>query len=88
MTTAVFPGPNTGPFVNQNTVFGYVGGAGVEFQAKWLRVEPEIRYTRWGDQHFITSSGISTAGVTNPSAFASNQNQVEFLVGFTFGGAK
>lgn len=84
--SSVFPGPNTGPFVNNNTVFGYVGGVGVEFQAKWLRIEPELRYTRWGSQHFITSNGVSTGGVTNGNAFSSNQNQLEVLIGFTFGG--
>lgn len=86
--SAVFPGQLTGPGVNKNTVFGYVGGLGVELQAKWLRIEPEIRYTRWGDQHFISSSGVSTAGVTSRGAFSSNQNQLEFLVGLTFGGAR
>lgn len=86
--SSVFPGVNNGPFTNNNTVFGYVGGLGIEFQAKWLRIEPEVRYTRWNDQHFISSSGVSTAGVTTGSAFSSNQNQLEVLVGFTFGGAK
>jgi hypothetical protein len=86
MASAVFPGTLTGPGVTNNTVFGYVAGAGVEIQSRWVRIEPEFRYTRWGDQHFVTSSGVSTAGVTNPAAFSSNQNQLEFLVGFTFGG--
>lgn len=85
---SVFPGVNNGPGTNMNTVFGYVGGVGLEFQAKWLRIEPEVRYTRWNDQHFISSSGISTAGVNSRGAFSSNQNQLEVLVGFTFGGAK
>lgn len=86
--SSVFPGPLTGPGVDNNTVFGYVGGAGVEFQAKHVRIEPEIRYTRWGTQHFVTPSGISTAGVTSAGAFSSNQNQLELLVGITFGGAR
>lgn len=86
--SSVFPGPLTGPGVDNNTVFGYVGGAGVEFQAKHVRIEPEIRYTRWGSQHFVSSSGISTAGVASRGAFASNQNQLELLVGITFGGAR
>lgn len=86
--SSVFPGTLTGPGVNKNTVFGYVGGVGVEFQAKRIHIEPEIRYTRWGDQHFISSNGISTAGVTTASAFSSNQNQLEFLIGLTFGSAR
>jgi opacity protein-like surface antigen len=84
--SSVFPGQLSGPGVDNNTVFGYVGGVGVEFQAKRLRIEPEIRYTRWGSQHFISSNGISTGGVTSGSAFSSNQNQLELLLGFTFGG--
>ena len=88
-SAAVFPGAvNNGPGANMNTVFGYVGGVGIEFQAKWLRIEPEVRYTRWADQHFISPSGVSTAGVTSRGAFSSNQNQLEVLVGFTFGGAR
>ena len=83
---SVFPGPLTGPGASNTTVFGYVAGAGVEFQAKWLRIEPEFRYTRWGSQHFVSSSGVSLNGVNNGGAFSSNQNQLEFLVGFTFGG--
>ena len=86
--SSVFPGPISGPGVNRNTVFGYVGGAGIEFHARWVRIEPEIRYTRWGSQHFITSSGISTTDATSRSAFSSNQNQLELLLGFTFGGAR
>jgi len=84
--SSVFPGPNMGPGVNNNTVFGYVGGVGVEIHAAFVRIEPEIRYTRWGSQHFVSSNGISTGGVATPAAFSSNQNQLEFLVGLTFGG--
>lgn len=86
--SSVFPGPITGPGVSNNTVFGYVAGAGLEFHAKFLRIEPEFRYTRWGSQHFVSSSGVSTGGVTNGGAFSSNQNQLELLVGFTFGGGQ
>jgi opacity protein-like surface antigen len=82
----VFPGTNTGPGATNNTVFGYVAGAGIEVHASAVRIEPEIRYTRWGDQHFISSNGVSTGGVTSGSAFSSNQNQLELLVGLTFGG--
>jgi len=39
-----------------------------------LHISPEIRYTRWGSSHF---------NIPNGSAI-SNQNQAEFLVGFTF----
>lgn len=86
--SSVFPGPITGPGVDNNTVFGYVAGAGIEFHAKVVRIEPEFRYTRWGSQHFVSSSGISTGGVNNGSAFSSNQNQLEVLIGITFGGIK
>jgi opacity protein-like surface antigen len=62
---------------------GFTMGGGVEIHLLLLRISPEIRYTRWGTQQF---SGIFPAGV--PSGIAgsltSNQNQAEFLVGFTF----
>ena len=84
----VFPGPNAGPGASNTTVFGWVAGAGIEVHASVVRIEPEIRYTRWGDQHFISSNGISTGGVNSGSAFSSNRNQLELLVGLTFGGKR
>ena len=39
-----------------------------------LTREPEIRYTRWGAQHFFDVNGL----------LHSNVNQGEFLLGITF----
>jgi hypothetical protein len=56
---------------------GFTLGGGVELRLLLLKITPEIRYTRWGNQQF---SGIFPTG----GSLTSNQNQAEFLVGFTF----
>jgi hypothetical protein len=53
---------------------GITFGAGVDIRALILRLSPEFRYTRWASD--------SSGGLAN--AAASNQNQVEFLVGLSF----
>lgn len=58
----------------KNTTTGFVLGAGIDLHLLVIHVAPEIRYTRWGAQHFLDPSG----------RFSSNQNQAEFLVGVTF----
>ena len=60
--------------LRHNSVRGYVIGAGVEIHALVIHLVPEIRYTRWGAQHFLDING----------GLSSNQNQAEFLVGITF----
>ena len=40
-----------------------------------IHVSPELRFTRWGAQHFVDSAN---------NLINSKQNQAEFLVGFTF----
>lgn len=60
--------------LNQSTTRGIVLGAGLDIHALLIHVQPEVRYTRWGAQHFFdTNGGIS-----------SSKNQAEFLVGITF----
>lgn len=67
-------GTNSSPIALQNTaVAGFSAGAGLALRAGAFRLSPEIRYTRWISPHFADS------GLTN-----SQQNQAEFLVGFTF----
>lgn len=55
---------------------GVVFGAGVDFHALFLHIKPEFRYIRWIDANH------NFAPLN--SSLASNQNQAEFLVGFTF----
>jgi opacity protein-like surface antigen len=62
------------PELQKNTTMGYVVGAGVDVHVLLIHILPEIRYTRWGAQHFLSSNG----------GLSSNQNQAEFLVGITF----
>jgi hypothetical protein len=63
--------------VNQNDFTkGFTMGAGVDFHLLLLHITPELRYTRWGSQ--LLNSVLPGGTVS------SNQNQAEFLVGFTF----
>lgn len=81
MGTSHFPGSATVPPESNSTVLGYVAGVGVDAHFKFLHIEPEIRYTRWMSQHYLASP------VTG-FPFSNNQNEIEFLVGFTFGGSR
>ena len=51
---------------------GVVIGGGLDFHSLFLHISPEVRYTRWMTQPF------------EAFGLASNQNQVEFLLGVTF----
>ena len=52
---------------------GVVVGGGIDIHAFVIHVAPEIRFTRWAQQYFNLAGDLH-----------SGQNQVEFLVGFTF----
>lgn len=54
---------------------GFVIGAGIELRLLFLRISPEIRFTRWGTDHF-------SEGVRN--VLKTNRNQGQLLVGFSF----
>jgi opacity protein-like surface antigen len=54
---------------------GLVVGGGVEFNAWFLKISPEFRYTRWFNRAFSTSGSHGTYS-------ESAQNQMEALVGF------
>jgi opacity protein-like surface antigen len=60
--------------LNKSTTTGFVVGAGLDIHALIVHVTPEVRYTRWGAQHFLDTNG----------GFHSDRNQAEFLVGVTF----
>jgi opacity protein-like surface antigen len=78
--------------LRNTTVTGFVAGVGLNIHLLFLHISPEIRYTRWSSQHFVTPvSAVLPAGVSMisvspglPGTIQSNQNQAEFLVGFTF----
>jgi opacity protein-like surface antigen len=57
----------------KDTITGFVLGVGVDIHIL-AHIQPEIRYTRWGSQHFPSVNTLLN----------SNQNQAEFLVGITF----
>jgi hypothetical protein len=56
---------------------GFVLGGGIEVKALFLRISPEIRYTRWGSDNFLDRN-------TSGDLLRSNRNQFEFLTGFSF----
>ena len=60
--------------LKNSTTKGFVLGFGVDIHAIVVHIAPEIRYTRWGSSHFTIPNGSSL----------SNQNEAEFLIGFTF----
>ena len=80
--------------LGHKTVTGFVAGFGVDLYLRFLDISPEIRYTRWGSQQFlffppvfaVIGPGVGLVPVPPafPGTIQSNQNQAEFLVGFTF----
>jgi opacity protein-like surface antigen len=70
-------GLTTAPELSNDVATGFVAGAGLDMRLLILRITPEIRYTRWGSNSF--RSIFPPGGSLN-----SNQNQAEFLVGFSF----
>jgi|SRR5689334_6051026 hypothetical protein len=54
---------------------GFVIGGGLELKLLFIRISPELRFTRWGTENFAQ-------GVTN--AFKTNKSQAQVLVGFSF----
>jgi hypothetical protein len=80
VTNTIFPSRTTTTTSSGNpvelknsTTAGFVIGAGIDVHVV-LHISPEIRYTRWGSQHFSDVIGL----------LHSNQNQGEFLLGITF----
>jgi len=61
------------PVTLEKTKTGFVIGAGVDIKIG-IRLQPEIRYTRWGAKNLLDPNGSAL----------SNQNQAEFLLGITF----
>ena len=78
---------NVGSFITGNTrerntsdldgrsSTGFVLGGGLEVKLLFLRISPEIRWTRWGTESF-------TQGLHD--VFQLNRNQAQVLVGFGF----
>ena len=60
--------------LQHKTTRGYVMGAGLDIKILVIHIVPEVRFTRWGAQHFLDPSAL----------LHSNQNQGEFLLGIQF----
>jgi opacity protein-like surface antigen len=80
LTRTPFPGGTTTTTsssspqeLRHNNATGFVIGAGVDVHFV-IHLMPEVRYTRWGSEHFADVNG----------ALISNRNQAEFLLGITF----
>jgi hypothetical protein len=65
-------GANVGSEKNST---GFVIGGGVEIRALFIRISPELRFTRWGTDNF-------REGLAN--ILKTNRNQGQFLVGIHF----
>jgi opacity protein-like surface antigen len=80
ITSTVAPGhtttttTSTPAQLNTTATRGFVMGAGLSVKVLVIHLSPEIRFTRWGAQHFIDPNGL----------LHSNLNQGEFLLGITF----
>ena len=72
---------NIGGFITGNndevdkSATGFVVGGGVEIRLLFIRLSPELRFTRWGTDNF-------RAGVAN--ILQTNRNQGQLLVGIHF----
>jgi opacity protein-like surface antigen len=66
---------STPPELRDKNATGFVVGGGLEIRALFLRISPEVRFTRWGTENF-------REGVSN--LLSTNRNQGQFLVGFSF----
>ncbi|MGD0868455.1 MAG: porin family protein [Bryobacteraceae bacterium] len=60
--------------LHNSSTRGFVIGGGIDIHFLVIHLLPEIRYTRWGAQHFFDLNGL----------LHSNVNQGEFLLGITF----
>jgi opacity protein-like surface antigen len=60
--------------LNKDVTHGVVFGGGVQVKVLVIKISPEVRFTRWSDQHFLDPAGL----------LKSNLNQAEFLVGISF----
>ena len=49
-------------------------GGGLELKVPFIKISPEIRFTRWGAKNISDLGGVLQL----------NQNQAEFLIGLTF----
>jgi hypothetical protein len=58
--------------LQKKTDHGIALGTGLEVKIPFLRFTPELRYTRWGSNTFRNA------------LMETNQNQIDFLLGFTF----
>lgn len=64
----------TSQALTQFSKAGFVIGGGVEFKMGHLRIEPDIRYIRWGSDSTVSGENFAPSDV----------NQAQFSVGVSF----
>ena len=65
----------TGTNTGNDLGTGFVAEGGVQFKLLFLKVSPELRFTRWGVNNFQDGFG---------NLIRANRNQGEFLLGISF----
>lgn len=60
------------PLLQDANSKGFVVGVGYRYNLKLIKISPELRYTRWGNEPFSIPN------------LKSARNQTEFLIGITF----
>lgn len=73
--SALLPGGDPAE-LKDSTSRGFVLGAGLEVHLPFLRLSPELRFTRWSSKAFESLDG--------GNSLSSRQNQLDLLVGITF----
>jgi hypothetical protein len=76
LPTCTPPGP--AQISTNSSGAGLTFGGGVEVRLLFIRIAPELRYTRWGSEAFSVGQSDGT------TLFHASQNQAEFLVGIHF----
>lgn len=66
---------NNPPEFNKENDIGFTFGGGLTFKIGWVRISPELRYTRWGSETFRDPIN---------SLLHTSRNQGDFLLSFTF----
>lgn len=64
----------TSQSLNEFSKAGFVVGGGVEIKMGHLRIEPDVRYIRWGSDSLVNGQNFAP----------SNVNQAQFSVGITY----
>jgi opacity protein-like surface antigen len=74
LTSGNFQTTDTATDLVRTGNYGFVAGAGLDYEKGPIHFQPEIRYTRWQHTNFASRDGM----------LSSNLNTIEILFGVTF----